>query len=351
MSIDLEKVRKIYNQLQDSISKEIFLCRFLYSVTEDGKYIQKIVDKTMKEFDWVKRVREMLLDYQKEGKQLVLDGCGHWGGCLYNLNKDIKWSCVSDKNANKGSVFGLPILERIKAVEQFKDAIFVITSKAYFEEIESELIQLGVELNNIINFGEMVADNDVQYYDVLKFDAQEVIVDGGCYNCGSIANYIKHANATYKAIYSFEPEKELYKECLEKISKEKIERCMLYNTGLWSDERELCFSVGETGGSKISEQGEQTIKTCALDAVFKDLDEKPTFIKMDIEGAELEALKGAKDLIKEYSPKLAICVYHKPEDIWEIPNLILEYNPNYKLYLRHYSPYQTETVLYAVNKE
>ena len=69
---------------------------------------------------------------------------------------------------------------------------------------------------------------------------------------------------------------------------------------------------------------------------------------MDIEGAELEALKGAKETIKRNHPKLAICVYHKPEDIVDIPKFILELDPEYKLYLRHYSDNAGETVLYAI---
>ena len=75
---------------------------------------------------------------------------------------------------------------------------------------------------------------------------------------------------------------------------------------------------------------------------------KVTFLKMDIEGSELAALRGAERIIREQRPKLAICVYHKPEDLWEIPSLLLSYHPDYKLYLRHYSINETETVLYAI---
>ena len=75
-----------------------------------------------------------------------------------------------------------------------------------------------------------------------------------------------------------------------------------------------------------------------------------TDIKMDIEGSELRAIEGAKNTIRHYKPKLAIFVYHKPEDIFEIPLKILELDSGYKLYLRHYSYVDTETVLYAVNE-
>lgn len=77
-------------------------------------------------------------------------------------------------------------------------------------------------------------------------------------------------------------------------------------------------------------------------------DRRITFIKMDIEGAEKEALVGAQNIIRNQKPKLAISIYHKKEDIWELPALLLEMNPEYQFYLRHYSLREAETVLYAV---
>lgn len=69
---------------------------------------------------------------------------------------------------------------------------------------------------------------------------------------------------------------------------------------------------------------------------------------MDIEGSELNAIKGSNKVIKEQKPKLAISIYHKQKDILDIPNLLLQYNPDYQLYLRHYSFVAYETVLYAL---
>ena len=73
-----------------------------------------------------------------------------------------------------------------------------------------------------------------------------------------------------------------------------------------------------------------------------------TFIKMDIEGAEYKALQGAEQIIRENKPNLAICLYHKPEDVFEIPQLILNYRPDYRFLVRHYWLREYETVLYAV---
>lgn len=78
------------------------------------------------------------------------------------------------------------------------------------------------------------------------------------------------------------------------------------------------------------------------------LGEDGAFIKMDIEGAEKEALEGAERTVIKYRPKLAISVYHKPEDIVEVPEIILSYGLDYQFYLRHYSLAAFDTVLYAV---
>ena len=74
----------------------------------------------------------------------------------------------------------------------------------------------------------------------------------------------------------------------------------------------------------------------------------PTFIKMDIEGYELKALIGAKESIRKYRPRLAVCVYHKAEDIFDVSKCILDIHNDYKLYFRSYHMASTEAVLYAV---
>jgi len=87
----------------------------------------------------------------------------------------------------------------------------------------------------------------------------------------------------------------------------------------------------------------QTVPAVRID----DITNNATFIKMDIEGAELNALKGAKKTIIANTPKLAISIYHQLNDLWEIPIYIKQLVPEYKLYVRHHSKTIAETVLYA----
>lgn len=104
------------------------------------------------------------------------------------------------------------------------------------------------------------------------------------------------------------------------------------------------------GSSIICDDGEVSISAVTIDETIRKGD-KVTFIKMDVEGAELESLKGAKEIIIRDKPKLAISIYHKPEDMAAIPLYIKRLVPKYKFYIRHHSNGSSETVLYAIMEE
>lgn len=99
----------------------------------------------------------------------------------------------------------------------------------------------------------------------------------------------------------------------------------------------------------ITDNEEQytTVKTVALDSFFEQYNEKPTFIKADIEGYELDLLKGATQIIKNDKPLLAISIYHRPNDLWSIFNYIQSIRDDYKYSIRHHSSGGGETVLYC----
>jgi hypothetical protein len=101
--------------------------------------------------------------------------------------------------------------------------------------------------------------------------------------------------------------------------------------------------------SSIVETGEVVVETDSIDNVLGG--KRATLIKMDIEGAELAALKGAEGTIKAWKPKMAICIYHKKEDLWEIQDYIQRIVPEYKFYIRAYEETCTEVVLYALPYE
>ena len=126
----------------------------------------------------------------------------------------------------------------------------------------------------------------------------------------------------------------------------------LIEKAVWDKSNEVLSFIEGGGGSRIDQRNkcERKIGTTKIDDTVKSLSlPKVDFIKMDIEGAELNALLGAKNTIFAFKPKLAICLYHSPKDFYEIPSLIHSWGLNYKFYINHNYMNQWETVLYAVS--
>lgn len=188
-----------------------------------------------------------------------------------------------------------------------------------------------------------------QYFpeDIIRLGKNERFADGGAFIGDTAEIFIKKTNNVFNKIYCFEPSKSNFKKLSEMKEKYADDRIVPFNMGLYSENARLGFSDdGLSSSNSLGVVNTNTTDTVALDSAVKD---EVTFIKMDIEGAELDALKGARQTILKYKPKLAICVYHKNEDIIEIPEYIMSMGLDYKYYLRHHSPDSIhETVFYAV---
>jgi FkbM family methyltransferase len=188
----------------------------------------------------------------------------------------------------------------------------------------------------------------------IEVEEGDVVIDGGgCY--GDTALYFAHKAGKTGKVHSFEfiPENIAIfrKNCaLNPLLEAKIE---LVQHPLWSKSNVPVYYQSDGPGSKVSfEELSQTAgKTTTVtidDYIQSSRIEKVDFIKMDIEGAELDALQGSVETIKKHKPKLAICVYHSIEDFGNIPKFINELKLGYKFYLGHYTIYQEETVLFAI---
>ncbi len=115
----------------------------------------------------------------------------------------------------------------------------------------------------------------------------------------------------------------------------------------------MCVKSGDKSDSDIIEPSGLAINqytSTSLDEYANSKLSRVDFIKMDIEGAEMDAIDGASKIIREFKPRLAISVYHKPDDLWEIPIKLKSINPGYELYFGHHSPVLWESVIYAVQR-
>jgi FkbM family methyltransferase len=184
------------------------------------------------------------------------------------------------------------------------------------------------------------------FHSQVKPEDGDCIVDAGAYIGDTIEDIVKE-NIAYKQIYAFEPDEQNYAKLIENTKTYQSVEAHKY--GLWDKSDKLYFSAESNSGSSITSdisKSNQTINTISLDEFFKDK-ENPTLIKMDIEGAELNALLGAKEIICKYKPKLQICIYHKPEHLYQIPIILKEWVKDYKLYIGHHTFSFGDTVLYA----
>lgn len=152
--------------------------------------------------------------------------------------------------------------------------------------------------------------------------------------------------AEYKRIVVFEPDRKNF-QLIKKFYGKK-DRIFLIQKGL-SDAAKTLFLIGSGVAAKLAETGGQD----AVEVPVVNIDSLPqcrdaTWIKMDIEGAEMDALHGAQEVIRRNHPKLTISIYHSDEDMIRIIEYVHELVPEYRLYVRHHSRGKVETVLYAV---
>lgn len=175
-------------------------------------------------------------------------------------------------------------------------------------------------------------------------------VDCGSY-IGDTLKELCEVKGHINAVAAFEPNLANFKklsQCYDELLCKNVDMGILYPCGVSGKTEQLSFRW-DGGSSAIDAKGENIIQCIALDDVLKDF--APTFIKMDIEGAEFDALLGSQKIIKKYRPDLAVSVYHIIDDFWRIPLLIHSWNLGYKFYLRTHSSCCMETILYAISSE
>lgn len=277
---------------------------------------------------------------------------------IYKLKQKIRHSALGNKVADKlGNSFLFPFLYNIvlklnlsEKGRAFKEKAADISkvvaaledepSKKVFQEI------LNCKIQNRWNIKNFSPD---QYFpkDVICLSKEEVFVDCGAYTGDTIDDFRKNTSDYYKKIVALEPDPVNF----AKLKELEIPRSVFLNIGAWNKAEKLEFYMAESGSAlekarEIKDASKVTVSVAPIDSLAECSD--MTFLKMDIEGAELNALKGAEKTIRKNKPKLAICIYHKEYDFIEIPLWVMSLNMGYKLYIRHHSDSGAETVLYAI---
>lgn len=179
--------------------------------------------------------------------------------------------------------------------------------------------------------------------DLFTLGKGETYIDGGAYIGDTIELFIERTAGHFDRVIAFEPDPHNYARLAQRFADEK--RVVPKNLGLFSRKAVLKFSASEERASGIAADGDISVPVSSID---QEVDGPVTFIKMNIEGAELEALNGARDTIQKWKPRLCVSGYHKASHLWEVPLLIRELHPGYKLYLRQHDGGVIESTFYAL---
>ena len=199
-------------------------------------------------------------------------------------------------------------------------------------------------------FAEVMVDDQYFPHDIVVLNDKEVIVEAGSNDGSTLKDMLRKTEGKFKRIYCFEPDL-LCISSLEKIINETNKPITLIKKGVGAASGEMKFKTDSVhGGSKIVYSGRYDYKI-DVTTIDEEIKQHVSMIKMNIEGLELDALKRCKRILSEDAPRLAICVYHRINDIIEIWKFLKKTQPQYKFYLRHHNWGATETVLYAITKK
>lgn len=189
-----------------------------------------------------------------------------------------------------------------------------------------------------------------QYFpaDLIRLKPDESFVDAGAFTGDTVCDFIRRTGGSFDSMHCFELNAANFEGLQSTVSTlPGAEKIFLHPEGLWNEPLDISYSV-ELSQSTIG-AGDAQGHVARLDDLIGDA--RVTFLKMDIEGAELKALEGARGTILANKPKLAICVYHHFKDLWEIPLFIKSLVPEYRIFLRHHTKLEYETVCYALPPE
>ena len=197
------------------------------------------------------------------------------------------------------------------------------------------------------------ASLQVQYFpdDLFRLLPEEVFVDCGAYDGDSLRDFIRVTGGRFKRIIAFEPDPSNCSSLNGFLNGEPevAARITCYPCALGRVLQRVRFRSTGLANAAVSQEGEIEVQCVTLDQALKG--ECPTFIKMDIEGAELDALWGGADIIRRDKPLLAICTYHQQDHLWQIPLTLRQLLPESRLFLRAHCLDGFDLVCYAVPKE
>lgn len=174
------------------------------------------------------------------------------------------------------------------------------------------------------------------YKELFTIKPQEVYIDLGAYNGDTVKEFLDLVNGEYKRIIAVEPDAKNFKKLNRWQQENNLPNVEIFAKGIWDKPDTLSFNTAGARSSSLDLEGNSVIEVESVDNILQG--NCASWIKIDVEGAEAQALRGAAYTLSAYKPKLLVACYHREEDLFKLPLLIHELNPAYKIYFRKH-PY------------
>lgn len=339
---------EILSKMVDETSLELLNCK-VDSWAEDKNSM--IIYMATSECKW------QLIDYDnfnrriQPGQKLIVYGtcseCLMTCVILAQIGMRVDALCLTDDDAKLQDFTKMYLNVSVSELDfKYRTSFVVIASRHNGAQLYANLLGRYFPRENIFlpRIGLLYATTGFQYFDCPYITPQEgeVFVDCGAYDALNSVQFAEWCNNRYDKIIAFEPSVQMYESIKNNIN---LPRFDIYPWATGAKRHKAFFSGDESTSSMVAEMGTETVLVETIDNVLKG--DYCSFIKIDVEGAELDTLKGAANTIKTYKPRLAICIYHKSTDISEILPFVESLRVDYRYCVRHYTSCDWETVLYA----
>lgn len=286
------------------------------------------------------------LEEKKVSENIILYGTGTLAREVYEVLSNDNYKIQFFINRNFEYIYAVEDLAEVKRYDdisikkemknEFTVIIATFSPYADIHRIISDLKENGYK--NIITYSELIDLFEDKFEEPVFLNKRREFLQN------------KERISMAADLWSDEKSKEIYESQVEEIGKRKnIDSITLLPCAVDSKTTQMKFNMGMQGGSNLDQDGSEMVQCVSMDECIRDVN--ATMIKMDVEGAEYEALLGCKNIIFDKKPNLAISIYHKPDDLYEIPLLIKSWNLGYKFYLRMYCYSGVDAVMYAVKEK
>ena len=362
----VEKMVRLYGTLQDEQSRKVFDARLMVDICPTVSHLTQLIrlnehmsPEDSAQIGQMKEKFYSLTAQPSPGASFIIYGTGMQGrqvaeGLLAENIPFFGFCCRNSERFSDG-MMGKPVIspERVFAKP---GKYYVIIAALAAREILGILRAHNFPEERIIMFMDGCCD-PLQYFEFPHFFRKGTsFIDGGCCDVSTSRQFADWCGGEYSKIIAFEPDPTNYRIC-KRISEESgLKNFELVQAGLSLGETNTSLVTRGSGSfisdssvwmrpGELNQQNIEPVRTVKLDDFTRNT--VVGFIKMDIEGLELEALKGAKETIQRDRPFLAVCVYHRRGDMITIMDHLLSIVPEYRFWLRHHSATTCETVLYA----